>query len=193
MGDPSINTRGISAFPRLTEGLSAGFCCCAVLEKPCRRALLPQERQQIGGLERPPAQRRLAPRQTQRKRGRKSLSVPTFRPSSTRGGKKMPVRSFPRPAYPLPLLSCLSPCAFPALCSLLFCSLYCYVPICAAIPVFPVLLPAFPVRPFLSIPRRFCKSRVPVFPYPAMPLSGVDRLFCDRINRSSDALFLPCA
>jgi hypothetical protein len=34
-------------------------------------------------------------------------------------------------------------------------------------------------------------SRLPVFLQ--MPLSGVDRLFCDRINRSSDALFLSCA
>ncbi|MET3445252.1 hypothetical protein ABIC76_000579 [Ralstonia sp. 1138] len=50
--------------------------------------------------------------------------------------------------------------------------------------------------PFLTIPRRFCNARTPVFPtsrIPAMPLSGVDRLFCDRIDRSSDALFLPCA
>ena len=116
---------------------------------------------------------------------------PTCRPQA----QELPQR-LRRCRQSLPLLSCLSPCAFPALYSLLFCSLCFYVPICAAIPVFPVLLPAFPVRPFLSIPRRFCKSRTSDFPtsrIPAMPLSGVDRLFCDRINRSSDALFLPCA
>ncbi|MET3445251.1 hypothetical protein [Ralstonia sp. 1138] len=75
---------------------------------------------------------------------------PFFLPVYARRQKKMPVRSFPRPAYPLPLLSCLSPCAF-LLCvpALLF-----FVLLCAdlagysAIPVFPVLLPVFPVRLF---------------------------------------------
>ena len=144
---------GISASPRLTEGLSAGFCCCAVLGKPCRRALLHQERQQNGRLEHHLAERGRSPRRIQRKRDGNRFPSPLFArlpssffllPSSfflRAAAKKMPVRSFPRPAYPLPLLSCLSPCAFPALCSLLFCSLYCYLPILPAIPVFPVLLP----------------------------------------------------
>jgi len=190
--------RGISAFPRLTEGRGPWFCCCAVLGKPCHRALLPQERQQNGRLERHPAQRGRSPRLIQRKRDGNRFPSPTFRLSSffslRAAAKKMPVRSFPRPAYPLPLLSCLSPCAFPALCSLLFCSLYCYLPVWPAysrnsLTATRISRPPFFVHPpaVLHVP---C-SRLPVFLQ--MPLSGVDRLFCDRINRSSDALFLSCA
>ncbi|MGN5354135.1 hypothetical protein ACQ4P5_19180 [Ralstonia sp. L16] len=50
MGDPSINTRGNNGIPRLTEGLSAGFCCCAVLEKPAAAPFFTKNGNKTGGL-----------------------------------------------------------------------------------------------------------------------------------------------
>lgn len=190
--------RGISAFPRLTEGRGPWFCCCAVLGKPCHRALLPQERQQNGRLERHPAQRGRSHRLIQRKRDGNRFPSPTFRPSSffslraaakKNAGPQFPVTGLPPSPFVLPEPLCFSCSVFLALLFfvLLFAGLAGYsrnslTATRISRPPFFVHAPAV-----LHVP---C-SRLPVFLQ--MPLSGVDRLFCDRINRSSDALFLSCA
>ncbi|MEV8472615.1 hypothetical protein [Ralstonia sp. UNC404CL21Col] len=66
---------------------------------------------------------------------------------STRGGKKNAGPQFPATGLPPSPFVLPEPLCFPALCSLLFCSLYCYVPVWPAIrlfPYFPYCYPYFP-------------------------------------------------
>ena len=182
---------GITASPRLTEGLSAGFCCCAVLEKPAAAPFFTKNGNKTGGLSttRPKVG---FPLGRSKEKGTEIAFRPHFfvrflHPAAKKNaGPQLPATGLPPSPFVLPEPLCFSCSVFLALLFfvLLFADLAGYSRISRT-------ATRISRPPFFAHPPAVLQ--VPYSRFPAMPLSGVDRLFCDRINRSSDALFLSCA